>query len=125
MKITRINHAAINCHGKWEETRVFYTELLGLATTPRPEFIEKAIGGCWLQLPNGQVHVIDAPFDGSPGAPVGPHLSYYVDDLAGAEAELASHGVRLSASMGEGADRILWFVDPAGNTVELQQDPES
>lgn len=125
MKITRINHAAINCEGKWEETRVFYTQLLGIETSPRPEFIEKAIGGCWLQLPNGQVHVIDAPYDGSPGAPLGPHVSYYVDDLASAETELASHAVALSAAMGEGAARIVWFTDPAGNTVELQQDPEA
>ncbi len=125
MKITRLNHAAINCQGQWEATRVFYTELLGIGTTPRPEFIEKTIGGCWLQLPNGQVHVIDAPYDGSPGAPIGPHVSYYVDDLAAAEAELSEKGVTFTAAMGEGPARILWFTDPAGNTVELQQDPDA
>jgi hypothetical protein len=26
--------------------------------------------------------------------------------------------------LGEGRDRIVWVTDPAGNTVEFQQDPE-
>ena len=124
MKITRINHAAINCHEKGQATLRFYTELLGIATTPRPEFIEKAIPGGWLQLPNGQVHIIDAPLQGKPGEPVGPHVSYYVDDLAAAEAELAEAGIELTAAMGEGPARVIWCTDPAGNTVELQQEPE-
>lgn len=124
MKITRINHAAINCAGKWDETRAFYLDLLGMETTPRPDFIEKAIGGCWLQFANGQVHVIDAPTTGKPGEPVGPHVSYYVDDLGAAEAEIAAAGVELTAAMGEGPARVIWCTDPAGNTVELQQDPD-
>lgn len=123
MKITRINHAAINVEGKWPETRDFYCEFLGIGTTPRPGSIDGLIGGCWLQLPNGQVHVIDAPYDGKPGNPVGPHVSYYVDDLAAAEQEVEARGLA-TVAMGEGANRILWLTDPAGNTVELQQDPE-
>ena len=63
MRITRLNHAAINCHGRWPETREFYCDFLGIETTPRPGAISDAVGGCWLQLPNGQVHVIDAEYE--------------------------------------------------------------
>ena len=124
MKITRLNHAAINVDGKWEETRAFYTGLMGMETTPRPEIIEKSLPGCWLQFPNAQVHVIDAKLSGRPGEPIGPHVSYYVDDLAAAEQELEDAGVELTAAMGEGPTRVIWCTDPAGNTVELQQDPD-
>ena len=36
MKITRINHAAVNIHGKVDEAREFYTELLGLPEIADP-----------------------------------------------------------------------------------------
>lgn len=122
MKVTRLNHAAINVHGKWEACRDFYQEFMGIGTVDRGVF-ENMIGGCWLQLPNGQVHVIDAEYDGSPGAPVGPHISYYVSDLDEAEREVRERGLEPIA-FGEAEKRILWVTDPAGNTVELQQDPE-
>ena len=123
MKVTRINHAAINVHGRWPETRDFYCDFLGIGTTPRPGMIDKAVGGCWLQLPNGQVHVIDAPYDGSVGSPIGPHISYYVADLDEAERELDARGLEIKR-FGDGTGRILWVTDPADNTVEFQQDPE-
>lgn len=126
MKVTRINHAAINVHGKWPAVQEFYQEFLGIGTTPRPGAIDGVIGGCWLQLDNGQVHVIDAPDDGSPGNPVGAHISYFVTDLDEAVREIETRGLamREMASMGDDIGRVVWVVDPAGNTVELQQDPE-
>ncbi len=127
MKVTRINHAAINVHGKWPEVEEFYREFMGIGTTPRPGAIDGVIGGCWLQLENAQVHVIDAPDDGSPGNPVGPHISYFVTDLDEAVREIEARGLpmREMASMGDGIGRVVWVTDPAGNTVELQQDPEA
>ena len=114
MKVTRINHAAINVHGKWPEVEEFYTEFMGIGTTPRPGSIDGAIGGCWLQLPNGQVHVIDAEMDGSAGNPVGPHISYYVEDFAGRRSEVVSeeldetlagvcHGPKIDGGVGQGS----------------------
>jgi len=123
MKVTRLNHAAVNVEGHWKQTERFYCQLLGLGTTPRPGQMDRAIGGCWLQLPNAQVHLIDAPCDGSPGSPVGPHISYYVDDLAEAEREIEANGLEATRLTIDGL-RIIWITDPAGNTVELQQDPE-
>ena len=52
MKITRINHAAVNIHGKVDEAREFYTELLGLPEVPiqlpgRPPIPKGAIQAFW------------------------------------------------------------------------------
>ena len=106
------------------KAREFYCDFLGIGTTPRPGVIDDAIGGCWLQLPHMQVHVIDAQDDGSSGNPVGPHLSFYVDDIDGAIREVEERGLEKRViPMGE-LGKVVWFTDPAGNTVELQQDPE-
>ena len=124
MKVTRINHAAINVHGKWPEVEEFYTKFMGIETTPRPGAIDGAIGGCWLQFPNGQVHVIDAELDGSAGNPMGPHVSYYVEDLAGAINEIEERGLEMRKFDIPDVGAIAWVTDPAGNTVEIQQDPD-
>jgi catechol 2,3-dioxygenase-like lactoylglutathione lyase family enzyme len=123
MKITRFNHAALNIAGSGKETQAFYTELLGIPTTPRPPEIDRMIGGCWLQFPNAQIHLIDAPLDGRPRNPVGNHVSLFVDDIAAAEREVAQRGLA-TVQMGDGRRKVIWFSDPAGHTVELQQDPE-
>ncbi len=123
MKITRLNHAALNIAGRGAETQAFYTEFLGIPTTPRPPAIDKMIGGCWLQMTNAQIHLIDAPLDGRPANPVGNHVSLFVDDIAAAEREVEAKGLAV-VRMGDGMRRVIWFSDPAGHTVELQQDPE-
>jgi hypothetical protein len=46
-----------------------------------------------------------------------------VADLDEAVARLEAHGVEMRV-LGEGRSRIVWVSDPAGNTVEFQQDPE-
>ena len=63
-----------------------------------------------------------------PGAqairPTGPHVCFAVDDLDGGHRR--ARGVRASPTS-EGAQGPvvqIWFVDPAGNTVEIQQDAE-
>ena len=62
MKITRLNHAAINVAGRWDESRAFYLDLLGMQTTPRPPLIEKAIMESELGLnPNTAGTVIRVP----------------------------------------------------------------
>ncbi len=124
MKVTRINHAAINVHGKWPEVEEFYTKFMGIGTTPRPGAIDSVIDGCWLQLPNGQVHVIASELDGSPGNPVGSHISYYVEDFDEAIAEIEARGLEMRKFDIPDVGGIAWVTDPAGNTVEIQQDPD-
>lgn len=128
MKITRLNHAAVNIHGKVDEARDFYTGLLGLPEVPiqlpgRPPIPKGTVPAFWLQLGGVQVHAIGAPQKHELREPVGPHVSWYVADLDQAVAELAAGGIEMRV-LGAGRDRIVWVADPAGNTVEFQQDPE-
>lgn len=110
----------------------FYTQTLGVETVRRdlPEKYDALIPGFWMQFPNGQIHVIES----SPSAktsgmlgqitntecdPMGPHTAFFVADIDRAEQHLAAHGVPY--------DRVQGFIftcDPAGNTVEFQQDPD-
>lgn len=121
MKITRVNHAALNIAAGITEVEHFYTRLLGIPTVPRqlpPEFAAR-VPGFWMQLGQTQVHIIQAPLEGRAREPVGPHLAFYVDDLDAAVAELGVAGIEFDRFGG-----FVFFSDPAGNTVELQQDPE-
>jgi catechol 2,3-dioxygenase-like lactoylglutathione lyase family enzyme len=127
VKITRINHAAVNIHGKVDEARAFYTRLLGLPEVPiqlpgRPPVPPGTVQAFWLELGGVQLHAIGAPMKGEPREPVGPHVSWYVADLDETVAELDAHGIEKRV-LGEGRNRIVWVSDPAGNTVEFQQDP--
>ena len=127
MKITRFNHAAVNIHGKVDEAREFYIELLGLPEVPiqlpgRPPIPKGAIQAFWMELGGCQVHVIGAPAKGELREPTGPHVSWYVADLDQAVGELDRARHR-DARARRGARAIVWVADPAGNTVEFQQDP--
>jgi catechol 2,3-dioxygenase-like lactoylglutathione lyase family enzyme len=118
MKVTRMNHAGINVLGKRDETLKFYTDFLGIGTAERDD-VASLVPGYWLQLPNAQVHVVDAETDATRNTwPMGTHLSYYVEDFEGAIGELEERGIGFLRFR-----HVVWFKDPAGNTVEIQQDP--
>ena len=128
MKITRINHVAVNIHGKTREAREFYVGLLGLPEIPiqlpgRPPIAPGTTDTFWLELGRTQVHAIGFPAKGELREPTGPHVSWYVASLDEAVAELAARGIEMRV-LGEGRHRIVWVADPSGNTVEFQQDPE-
>jgi catechol 2,3-dioxygenase-like lactoylglutathione lyase family enzyme len=121
MKITSVNHAALNIPAGMAEVRHFYTQLLGIPTVPRQlpaEFADK-VPGFWMQLGQTQVHIIQAPLEGRAREPLGPHIAFYVDDLDAAVEELETARVAFDRLGG-----FVFFSDPAGNTIELQQDPE-
>jgi len=132
MQVTRILHAAVNVSGELEASERFYSEVLGLAAATRPEI--PGVDGRWFTVGSGQVHLVDAPFAGSGIDPTGPHCCLAVADLDGALIELADRGIPfLRATQPAGPDRgggpsgevevvQVWFVDPAGHTIELQQD---
>ncbi len=78
--------------------------------------------GFWLEQEGVQLHVIGRePMGGTPD-PTQSHVSWYVEDLDQATAELEARGIDMRV-MGEGLLKIIWVLDPAGNIVELQQDP--
>ena len=120
MKITRVNHTALNIPAGIAEVEHFYTRLLGIPTVPRqlpPEFADR-VPGFWMQLGQTQVHIIQAALEVRAREPFGPHIAFYVEDLDAAVAELAAAGVEFDHFPG-----FVFCADPAGNTIELQQDP--
>lgn len=130
MKVTRFNHLAVNVEGRDEATLAFYHGLLGmpLLNHIRPIEFQRAIPGNWFGIGDERLHVFDYPVGGrfrAPGSPQpgGPHFAVYVDDLESFEIELNRRGIKF-ASNGVGLERQIWILDPAGNTVELGQDPD-
>ncbi len=128
MKITRINHMAFNVAGKVEQAREFYTKLLGLPEIeirfPGRDPVIGSSMALWVEQARTQMHLIGLPKTGEPREPTNTHVSWYVADLEEAIAEIKAAGLELRL-LGEGLGRIVWISDPAGNTVELQQDPET
>ncbi len=127
MKITRINHMAFNVAGHVPESREFYTKLLGIPEVPivfpgqPPTFgSDRAF---WIQNERTQMHLIGIPKKGEPREPFNTHVSWFVEDLDVALSDIQAAGLEYR-QLGEGLARIIWISDPAGNTVELQQDPD-
>lgn len=125
MRVTRVAHVSINVEGGLDATREFYRDVFGLADEPRPDI--PGIRGHWHRLgANGDVelHLVDAVPIGSDIDPVGPHFCVYVDDLDAAISELDVRGIAYLRGAQAGTIQI-WINDPAGNTIELQQDREA
>ena len=126
MKITRMNHVAYNVAGLVGEAREFYTKLLGLPEIPiqvgRGEPVVGSPMGVWLQQNGVQMHLIGLQRTGEVREPTNTHVSWYVADLAQAIAEIRAAGLEMREMTGD-FGHIVWIADPAGNTIELQQDP--
>ena len=122
MKVTRFGHASLNISEKLDACHRFYSEVLGLDTTPRNN-AATLIPGHWFVAGDTQIHLIDHPFDGAPLNPIGPHFAILVDDFAAAVAELETAKIEF-LRLGEGRDVQVWITDPAGNSIELGQDPD-
>lgn len=127
MKITRMNHAAVNVTGKTAEARAFYVDLLGLPQVPialpgMPP-VEESEFGFWVELDRVQMHVIGRePMGGTPD-PTQNHVSWFVQDIDAAADKLQDNNIDMRV-MGEGLTRIIWILDPSGNIMEFQQDPD-
>ena len=120
MKVTRTLHHSVNVEGQLDETVAFYRRLLELDDESRP--VIPGVDGHWFAAGQIQLHLVDA--DEGPQAikPTGPHVCFAVEDLPAAIAELEESGIPyVEGAQGEVVQ--IWFVDPAGNTVEIQQDP--
>jgi catechol 2,3-dioxygenase-like lactoylglutathione lyase family enzyme len=122
MKVTGFNHAALNVSEHLGETLEFYTGVLGLRQVERNPMASR-VKGAWFDVANAQIHVADEMWDGRARSPIGPHLSLWVDDIIAARAELELLDIQVFG-LGEASAQVIWFSDPAGNTIELQQDPQ-
>jgi len=119
VKVTRTLHHSVNVEGQLDETVAFYRRLLELDDESRP--VIPGVDGHWFAAGQIQLHLVDA--DEGPQAikPTGPHVCFAVEDLPAAIAELEESGIPyVQGAQGEVVQ--IWFVDPAGNTIEIQQD---
>jgi catechol 2,3-dioxygenase-like lactoylglutathione lyase family enzyme len=118
MKAVRVQHVSINCHSRLEETRRFYTDLLGLAVAERPDIA--GVAGSWLTVGDAQLHLVDAAPSGRALDPVADHWCVEVDDIDAARTELIEANIEFVEGA-QGAVVQLWITDPAGRVLELQQ----
>lgn len=120
MKVTRILHHSVNVEGDLADCVAFYRRF-ALDDIPRPPI--PGIDGHWFGAGRAQVHLVDAPAGDAAIRPTGPHVCFGVEDLVDAIAELERDGIPyLRGAQGDVVQ--IWVTDPAGNTVELQQDTE-
>ena len=121
MKVTRFHHVSVNTNGTALDAMIeFYRDVLGLGDQPRPEI--PGIPGHWHRVGDQQLHRVGAPASGPGIDPTGDHFCVAVDDLDAAIAELGVRGIDYMRAV-QGEDTVqIWITDPAGNTVELQQD---
>jgi catechol 2,3-dioxygenase-like lactoylglutathione lyase family enzyme len=121
MKVTRVHHVSVNtANVPVDEMVSFYRDVLGLTDLPRPEI--PGIAGHWHAVGDAELHLVGAPPSGTPPDATGNHYCVAVDDLDGAIAELEARGIRYERAV-QGANTVqIWIADPAGNTIELQQD---
>ena len=120
MKVTRTLHHSVNVEGRLSETVAFYQALFGMPDETRPAI--PGVEGHWFGAGNAQLHLVDAAASGAI-QPTGPHVCFAVTDLDGAIRELETEGIPYLEGA-QGTTVQVWFVDPAGNTIEIQQDPE-
>jgi len=118
--VTRTLHHSVNVEGRLDECVEFYSTLLQLPDEARPTI--PGIGGQWFAAGDVQLHLVDADAGSEAIRPTGPHVCFAVADLDAAIAELEGGGIPYVRGA-QGPVVQIWFADPAGNTVEIQQDP--
>jgi len=116
MKPVAVHHVSINVDDV-DAAMAFYVGTLGFtARDDRPDF---GFGGAWLDVGGQQVHLIEAPVP----ADQGQHFAVLVDDLAATVEELRATGLTVTDATPVGKNLQAFVHDPAGNTVELHQQP--
>ncbi len=121
MIVTRTLHHSINVEGRLDQCVEFYATLLQLPDEARPAI--PGVAGHWFAAGDIQLHLVDADAGSQAIKPTGPHVCFAVADLNAAIAEL-DRGRIPYVRGAQGPVVQIWFTDPAGNTVEIQQDPE-
>ncbi len=121
--VTRVLHVSVNTAGKLETTKKFYEEVVGLPSTYRPDI--PGVPGNWHQVDNIQLHLVGANLSGEAIDPNATHFCLGVTDINKAVSWLEAHKVSylrgVQNNQGHQVTQI-WFTDPAGNVVELQED---
>ena len=87
MRITRFNHVGLNGNGMLDELREFYRDFLGLDEFERAG-AATMVNGFWSGREEPIVHMITDPAEGDFAMPNNTHLSFYVDDIDDAVAQI-------------------------------------
>ncbi len=121
MKARRIHHVSVNVNGvDVDEMVAFYRDVLGLHDLARPEI--PGVPGHWHAVGDVELHLVGAPTRGTHVDSHAHHVCVTVDDIDAAVGELVDRGIEhVRGVQGSGTVQI-WFTDPAGNTIELQQE---
>jgi catechol 2,3-dioxygenase-like lactoylglutathione lyase family enzyme len=124
VKVTRFHHVSVNTGAApLADVVAFYGSVFGLAPLDRPDI--PGVPGHWNAVGDQELHLVGAPPRGAGIDPTGNHFCVAVDDLDAAIAELEALGIEYRRGVqGEGTVQI-WITDPAGNTIELQQETRS
>jgi glyoxylase I family protein len=118
MNVTRTLHHSFNVEGNLDACVDFYRQLLHLPDEVRPAI---NVDGHWFAAGDVQLHLVDADPGTAVISPTGPHVCFAVEDLDDAIAELERDGIPYVRGT-QGTVVQIWFADPAGNTVEIQQE---
>jgi len=121
VKITGFHHVSVNCNDATLDQMVsFYGGLFELDSKDRPEI--PGVTGHWFFVSDKELHVVGAPPRGTSIDATGNHYCVAVEDLDKAIAELEDRGIPYERAI-QGAGTVqIWINDPAGNTIELQQE---
>jgi catechol 2,3-dioxygenase-like lactoylglutathione lyase family enzyme len=118
VNVTRTLHHSVNVEGRLDACVDFYRRLLRLPDEDRPSI---PVDGHWFAAGDVQLHLVDDDAGTDVIRPTGPHVCFAVDDLDAAVAELERDGIPYVRGA-QGTVVQIWFADPAGNTVEIQQE---
>jgi glyoxylase I family protein len=136
IEITQLLHAGVRIGPSDDDVARatdFYGGLLGLQRDGERPHIP-TIPGFWVNVKDGdrgqQIHIMGA--EGKSRAarsdkhdPTRQHLAFAVRDLDAARQELEGRDIEFwvyEGLVGRGSDQVF-FEDPFGNVIELQQDP--
>jgi catechol 2,3-dioxygenase-like lactoylglutathione lyase family enzyme len=121
MAIQGMNHFNV-LTDKLEESRKFYTGVLGFTEGPRPPL---SFGGAWMYAGGEPVlHISEAKLPPDP-AGVLDHLAFTASDLKGTVARLKAHSIEYTLRQQVGTR--IWQIfcsDPCGAKVELDFAPD-
>jgi catechol 2,3-dioxygenase-like lactoylglutathione lyase family enzyme len=118
VNVTRTLHYSVNVEGRLDACVDFYRRMLHLPDEDRPSI---HVDGHWFAAGDVQLHLVDDDAGTDVIRPTGPHVCFAVDDLDAAIAELERDGIPYVRGT-QGTVVQIWFADPAGNTVEIQQE---
>lgn len=123
MRVTRFHHVSVNRNGApLDELALFYRDVLGLEDKPRPDI--PGVPGRWHVVGDQELHLVGAPPRGTPIDATGHHYCVSVADLDAAVSELEQRGIEYQRAVQGESTVQIWINDPAGNTIELQQETD-